>query len=124
LPAVGDAIPANNDGLVGTAIVCGSDLRAQKDNGETTLVAGASTDYTLVFSNLGPAAADGARVVDSPGAGLSSCSVTACSSGGGSSCPAAAQWPEIFAAGVALPLFPSGSSVTFTVTCTVTATGQ
>ncbi len=123
VPTVGDAIPLNNAGSVSTAIGCSSDLRAEKDNGGTTLVSGATTDYTLTFSNLGPAAAHGAVVTDSPSAGLSSCSVTGCASAGGGSCPAPGQWPDLFAAGVALPLFPTASSVTFTVSCTVTATG-
>ena len=119
---LGESGTANNTGTATTALGCSANLTAAKTNGTTSLVTGATTTYTVTFSNLGPAGADGALVSDVPSAGLS-CTVTACSASGGASCPAPAQWPDLLGAGVTLTPFPSGSNLIFLVTCNVTASG-
>jgi len=46
-----------------------------------------------------------------------------CAASGGAACPAGLTLAG-FQAGVAIPTFPSGSAVTMTLTCNVTATGN
>lgn len=94
------------------------------DQASDTLIQGASTTYTLVVRNNGPAAANGAVVRDPPVAGLS-CGTATCAAAGGSQCPAATGAALASAlqsgAGVAIPLLPAGAAntVTFTLTCQV-----
>jgi uncharacterized repeat protein (TIGR01451 family) len=121
--AVGDVPAANNAASASTSITCDADLVADKTNSVNSLVSGETTDYVITFSNLGPASADGAVVTDVPDGGLSSCSVTQCTGNGGASCPLAAAWPNLLTTGIALTPLPSGGSVAFTLSCTVSATG-
>lgn len=94
------------------------------DQASDTLIQGASTTYTLVVRNNGPAAANGAVVRDPPVAGLS-CGTATCAAAGGSQCPAATGTTLASAlqsgAGVAIPLLPAGAAnaVTFTLACQV-----
>ena len=94
------------------------------DQASDTLIQGASTTYTLVVRNNGPAAANGAVVRDPPVAGLS-CGTATCAAAGGSQCPAATGATLASAlqsgAGVAIPLLPAGAAnaVTFTLACQV-----
>jgi len=96
-------------------------LTVSKDNGITNIAAGATSSYTITFSNLGPADATGANVRDVPSAGLS-CTTLGCNATGGASCPSLSL-PLFFGAGLSLPTFPSGGQVVFTLGCGVTATG-
>ena len=125
-----ESASGNNTASVSNALDCRSDLSVTKSNGitsPTSLVAGSTTNYTITFSNAGPGSADGALARDTASAGLSSCSVISCSASGGNpaaSCPAAVNWPNLLlGGGVMLPNFPSSSSITFTVSCRVSATG-
>lgn len=125
-----ESAAGNNTASVSNALDCRADLSVTKSNGitsPTSLVAGATTNYTITFANAGPSSADGAIARDTPSAGLSSCSVTACSASGGNpaaSCPAAGNWPNLLlGGGLLLPNFPTSSSITFTVSCRVSATG-
>jgi uncharacterized repeat protein (TIGR01451 family) len=125
-----DTNAGNNTSSVSNALTCTAALSVSKSNGivsPATLTAGSTTNYTITFSNAGPSSADGSVVRDTPSAGLSNCSVTACTASGGSpaaTCPAAGNWPNLFAgAGLALPNFPSSSSISFVVSCGVSATG-
>ncbi len=121
--AIGESNLANNTASVATPIGCSANLAITKTNNVTTLVAGSTTAYTVTVSNLGPAAADGAVVRDTPSAGLSSCTVTACSGSG--VCPVAGLWPNLFTGGgLALASFASNATLNFVVTCNVSATGQ
>lgn len=120
IAAIGEASTANNTGTTQTAIVC-ANLGVTKTDGTTTLAAGSTTTYTVTFVNLGPSDASGAMVRDIPSAGLS-CTVTGCSSAGGT-CPAAPA-DLLSVPGVALPSLPAASTTTFTVRCGVTASGQ
>lgn len=123
-PALGDAVPANNAAALSTPIGCNVNLTVTKTNGVATLTAGSTTTYSLVFSNTGPAAADGAIIKDVASPGLA-CSITNCVASGTGVCPAAAQWPNLLTGGgLTLSTFASAATLTFTSTCGVTATGQ
>lgn len=101
-----------------TTTIAVADLSVTKTNGVDVLRAGGQTSYALVVSNAGPAAANGAIVKDQPGIGLSGCAVTDCAGSAGAACPVAPA--NILATnGVAIPNFPSGSSVVFTLQCNV-----
>lgn len=106
-------------------IVPAANLSVTKTNGTNTLVAGSTAVYTLTFANAGPASADGALVRDVPGAGLSSCVVLSpCTTTGAAVCPSIATLnSSLFSTGVAIPTFPAASSITFRVSCGVSATG-
>jgi uncharacterized repeat protein (TIGR01451 family) len=106
---------------------CSTALGVTKTNNTTTLVAGSTTSYTITFSNAGPTSANNAIAQDTPSAGLSNCSVTACSGSGSpvAVCPVSGLWPNLFTAGgLTLTSMPANSSLTFNVSCGVTATGQ
>ncbi|MFM7331960.1 MAG: hypothetical protein ACKO1L_09925, partial [Brachymonas sp.] len=104
---------------------CSTALSVTKTNGTTTLVAGSTTLYTVTFSNTGATSANDAIAKDTPSAGLSNCSVTACSGSGSpvAVCPANLAWPSLFTAGgLTLTSLPANSSLTFNMSCGVTAT--
>lgn len=120
---------ATVDGLVRVcyALPVPTSLAITKNNSTVTLVAGSTTTYNIVVSNNGPGPADQAVLRDPLAAGLSCTSVNCASALGGASCPPGgsttiAQLQS--SAGISLPIFPANSSLTFTVTCGVTATGQ
>ena len=123
IAAVGDAVPSNNTGTVTTPINCNVNLTVSKTDGRTTVTAGGTTSYTVTFASLGPAAGDGAVVLDTPGTGLV-CTVVNCTVGGTGVCPAAGLWPGFLSGGLPLSSFPSGATVNFILNCNVTATGQ
>ena len=109
------------------SLACSTALGVTKTNGTTTLVAGTTTSYTITFSNAGPTSANNAIAQDTPSAGLSNCSATTCSGSGSpvAVCPAAASWPNLFTpGGLILSSLPANSSLTFNVSCGVSATGQ
>lgn len=117
----------------GQAIVCTItnsarlvDVSVVKSTAAGSAVSGQVRNFAVVVSNIGPSAADGSVVSDTPGAGLScpaSGSPISCTASGGASCPGAAALPNLVSGGVAVPTLPSGGTVTFTVPCQVTATG-
>jgi hypothetical protein len=82
-----------------------------------------------VATNNGPSAANNAIVSDDwttvPGLDCSTGTATCAASGtAGTQCPAPASvTPAALQAGLAIPVFPNGGIVTFTLQCTVTATG-
>ena len=106
---------------------CSTLLAVQKDNGATVVTAGSTTSYTVTFTNSGATAANNSLIKDVPSAGLS-CTVTSCTPSSApiaAACPAAAQWPNLLSpAGLLLDTFPAKATITFTVLCNVTATGQ
>ncbi len=121
---VGDSVPANNTATLSTPIGCAANLTVAKSNGTTTVTAGGTTSYTVTFANVSPAAsADGTVVADPPVTGLS-CTVTNCTAGGTGVCPAAGLWPNLQTGGLTLSSFPSGATLSFVLSCGVTATGQ
>jgi uncharacterized repeat protein (TIGR01451 family) len=104
------------------AIVAPAQLALSKSNGVSTLQAGSTTQYVITASNAGPAWANNAVIKDTPSAGLA-CTNLTCSNTGGASCPSSLSVSSLTSSGLAIPLFPSGSSVTLLLTCNVTATG-
>lgn len=117
----------------GQAIVCTitnsarvTDVSVVKSTAPGAAVSGQVRNFSVVVSNAGPAAADGAVVTDTPGAGLT-CPVSgnpiSCVASGGAACPGAGALPSLVSGGVAVPTLPAGGTVTFTVPCQVTATG-
>ncbi len=122
-PTLGDSNAVNNSGSVSTTTNCAADLTVAKNNSVVSLVSGASTVYTLTFTNTGPAAADGAIVRDTPSAGLT-CAVTSCTPTGSALCPAFGLWPNLLTGGgLTIATLPATSSLSFGLTCSVTATG-
>ena len=106
-----------------------ANLAVTKTNSVSGVVAGTSTTYTLAFTNAGPSQANNALVSDPVVAGLS-CVTAVCSASGGAQCPGGAvngagvSVPiASLQAGVAVPTFPVSGTVSFAVTCSVTATG-
>ena len=104
-----------------------ANITITKTNGVTSLVAGSTTSYTVTVANLGPADASNVLLKDPAVAGLN-CTSVSCSVGGGSAvCPGsvtigALQSPP--GTGITLTSLPVNSSLSFLVTCGVTATGQ
>jgi uncharacterized repeat protein (TIGR01451 family) len=131
--AVGETVSANNTASAVTSVACATaNLSVSKTNGASAVSAGTTTTYTLTFVNAGPGAADGAVVADSASAGQQCASVTCTQTLGGASCPSglalgtpvAVGSTAFFGAGTAISSFPANSTVTLTVACGVTATGQ
>ncbi len=100
-----------------------ADLGITKTNGVSSLMAGATTTYTITATNDGPSAADGTIVKDPAAAGLN-CTTVACGAVGGAACPAVSDIATLQAAGLVIPAFPADSTVTLSLTCGVTASGQ
>jgi uncharacterized repeat protein (TIGR01451 family) len=104
---------------------CSTALAVTKTNGTMTLVAGTTTSYTVTFTNSGPTSANNAIAKDTPSAGLSNCSVTACSPAGSPAAICPGGLANLFTpSGLTLTSLPANSSLTFTVSCGVSATGQ
>lgn len=118
-----------------TAIIqalCPTNLSVNKTNATSSVVAGATTSYTVTFANTGAWPANNSLISDSASPGLSCTSVACAQLVGGAACPAgltlgvptAASATAFFTTGTLLPNFPANSSVTLTVSCGITATGQ
>ena len=116
-----DALNAAGSG--GPVTVPEADLRIAKTNGVSSVNAGGTTTYMIVVTNNGPGAANNAVFSDPAATGLSVRGVMCGSESGGAACPAPASVTvaAMQGAGIAIPTLPSGGSVTFTVTATVTA---
>ncbi len=107
-----------------------ANLQIAKTNGVTALAAGGTTSYTITVSNLGPSDVSGAVLKDPAVTGLSCTSVVCAGVTGTAVCPTAAnvtlanlQSPP--GTGIVLNnAFPANSSISFVVSCGVTATGQ
>ena len=120
---VQESVTTNNTALAVTTPTCVStSLAVTKTNNTNTLVAGSTTSYTITVANLGPSNAPGTTVLDPGAAGLS-CGTPTCSATAGASCPAPLNTFQT--TGVTItPTFNAGATVTFVLTCNVTATGQ
>jgi len=93
------------------------------DQAGDTVTSGTPTTYTIVVRNDGPNAANNAVVRDPVAAGLS-CTTDPTCSATGASCPISLSINSLQNAGLVIPSLPSAGVVTFTLTCTVTATGS
>lgn len=100
-----------------------ADLGVVKTVTPDAVVSGDEVVYTLQVANNGPDAADGAVVTDAGVPGSLECTALSCSAGGGAVCPGSPT-PAQLAAGLAIPTFPVGGTLTLELTCTVTATGN
>lgn len=103
-----------------------ADISVIKTASPATVRTGQNVTWTIVARNNGPTAANNAVLTDTPGAGMN-CTTPpppppTCSTTGGASCPAT-YTAAALASGVAIPTFPSGSTVTITMTCRATASG-
>lgn len=122
---LGETSVSDNVASATTGFRCAVNLSITKTNHVTALASGQTTSYTVTVANAGPSAADGSLLVDTPSAGLSSCSITACSASAGAVCPAAGLWPDMLPpnTGLSVATWPSGGGLIFNLQCTVTATG-
>ena len=114
--------PANADSSCTFTNTRSANLAISKSNGVNTLVAGSTTTYTLSVTNVGPSDGDGTVLKDPLVTGLN-CTQVTCTASGGASCPAVSI-ASLQGAGISLPVLPSSSSLTFSLVCGVTATGQ
>ena len=115
-----DPTPGNNTGTATTVITTPTaDLSVSKTDGVTTATAGGVTVYTIVVANAGPSSANNSVVTDPVATGLAKLSVS-CSALGGASCPGSLGTTS-FQAGIQVPVFPAGSTVTFLLSAQVTA---
>lgn len=107
-------------------------LSVTKTNSASTVTAGGTASYDIIVTNSGLAAADDSILTDDPGTGLSCSSVSCSTSGGAAACPAVGTNPgELSIAnlvspgtGVTIATLPAGSSLTFSLSCAVTASGS
>ena len=117
--------PANMDSSCVFTNTRTAALTITKTNSLNTVTAGATVSYAITLANSGPSDADGATFSDPAATGLSCTSVSCTGVSGTASCPAAGSVTvaALQGGGIALPSFPAASSITFSVTCGITATG-
>lgn len=106
-----------------------ANLQITKSNGVTTLTAGQTISYTITVSNLGPSSANGAVVKDTPSSGLDCTGAVSCTVVSGASSLCTSVTPTLTASnllgsGLTLSSFPPNSTMSFVLTCGVTATGN
>lgn len=97
-------------------------LTITKTNGTVTLLPSSTTAYTVTIANTAGATATGALFKDPAVTGLS-CTSVACTAQGGAVCPTSPLVSALQGTGITIPSLPAGSSVSFVLTCDVTATG-
>jgi len=125
-PGAGETLLSNNTGTVTTTVTpacVNATLTVAKINPGTTLTAGQTTSYTITVANLGPGAAGGTTLTDPVAPGLSCTVNPTCAATAGAACPASLAIGALQGAGLVIPTLGSGSTVTFALTCGVTATG-
>jgi len=106
-------------------------VSVSKSNSVSTVTAGSNTAYTIAVVNGGPSAANGSTLTDTPSAGLNCTSVSCIGTSGGAACPTVGTGAGQLSIsnliapglGVTTSSLPANSTVTFSVTCEVTATG-
>ena len=104
-------------GITSGATCSTADLAITNTDGVTAVGAGSTVTYTVVVSNTGPSAANGATVTDTLPAALTGATWT-CVAAGGAVCPATSGSGSI---SQTIATFPSGGSLTYTITGTVSA---
>ncbi len=112
--------------LIFPRLLCAG-LAITKTNNTNTVAAGTTVTYTIVVSNSGPDAANGSLLRDPVATGLT-CSAVSCTAAAGTTCAASVPGGSITIAnlqgsGIPITNFPASSSLSFAVTCGVTATG-
>ncbi len=124
---VGETLLTNNTGTVTTTVTpacVNATLTIAKFNAGTTVTAGQTTSYTITVANLGPGAAGGTTLMDPVAPGLSCTVNPTCVATAGAACPGSLAIGTLQGAGLVIPTLGSASTVTFVLTCGVTATGQ
>lgn len=118
--------PANRDSSCTFTNTRSANLAIAKSNGVNSLLAGSTTTYTLIVSNSGPSDGDGTVLKDPLVSGLSCTQVSCTGVSGAASCPTAGSVTiaSLQDTGISLPVLPASSTVTFSLVCGVTATGQ
>lgn len=108
------------------APTCLSNFSVTKSSSASPVAAGQILTYTITAVNSGPSAASGALLTDPAASGLSCTSVACTASNPAGNCPAAGSVTITNLQGPGIPLtsFPPASTLTFEVTCGVTATGN
>src|SRR5882672_6909752 len=109
----------------GDALSCTFTNTANRTNlgilktGPASVSAGAPVTYSVVLNNLGPLDAGGTRLLDPVVANFTATAVACTAATGGAVCPSAgSSVANLQGAGIPIATFPSGSSVTFTVSGT------
>ncbi|MGH8088398.1 MAG: hypothetical protein ACREPC_09020, partial [Stenotrophomonas sp.] len=100
------------------------DLAITKQVTPSVVANGGTVSFTLTASNIGAVDVTNAVLADAAGTGLSCTAAGSCSASGGATCPTAVPAGALFGGGVTIPSLPAGGSVTVTVPCTVTASGN
>jgi uncharacterized repeat protein (TIGR01451 family) len=123
--ASGPAIVSFASNLPGSP-ACAVNLGVTKTNNNGTVTSGATTTYTLTVTNYGPSAANGAVLTDPASPGLSCVSVVCSTSNPAGNCPAVGSTTVANLQGSGIPLgtLPNPVTLTFTLSCNVTATGS
>jgi uncharacterized repeat protein (TIGR01451 family) len=119
------ASTTNDDVVIRTT----ANLSITKTDAITTVKAGKTTTYTITVANTGPGNAPNTLVKDPVAAGLNCKAATCAVTAGTAACPSptptpAALMTTLQTTGATLTSFNAGATVTFSVTCDVTATGQ
>lgn len=127
-PGNTDSNMANNSATDTNTQISLANLRISKANPAGPVTSGDTTTYTIVATNDGPSAANNAIISDDwttlPGLDCTAGPATCMASGTtGTQCSSSVT-PAGLQAGLAIPVFPSGGIVTFTLQCVVTATGN
>ena len=95
-----------------------------RTDGVTSVLSDASTTYVITVANNGVSNADGSVLRDPAVFGLTCDNPLTCSSSGGASCPGASTVAALQGTGITLSSLPANSSLTFSLICNATATGQ
>ncbi|MEO8137494.1 MAG: hypothetical protein ABI831_26370, partial [Betaproteobacteria bacterium] len=88
-----------------------------------TIIAGAPLSFTVVITNNGPAAADGSIITDPAIPFYTANSVVCTGTTGLATCPAPLSIAALQGAGMTVPVFPAGTSVTLRIDGVSTLTG-
>src|SRR5258708_3544054 len=107
-----DPTPGNNTATDTDTLTPHADLSAAK-SGPASVTAGGAISYSVLVSNGGPAAADGASFTDPLPAGISSITASCGSPTGGAVCGAVNVSGS--AVSSSITTLPAGGSVTFTI---------
>jgi uncharacterized repeat protein (TIGR01451 family) len=105
-----------------------ADLQIVKTADRSSFRTGEIVVYTLAVTNAGPSAANNAVLRDAPAPGLdcteASLPPLTCEAAGGAACPSPLTSAGLTGtAGVTVPTFPAGGSLTVRMSCRVTASG-
>jgi uncharacterized repeat protein (TIGR01451 family) len=117
-----DLDATDNNATVTTVINPAVLLTITKNNSVSSVTAGQTMSYTITVANLGPSPANNSLLQDPVATGLSCTNVSCSVSAGTAVCPASSM-AALQGAGITIATLPSASTLSFIVTCGVTATG-